>query len=85
MLKDTKIFLTLGSTIFKVLAWVSVALGLISAIVIFIGGGTADAPRSTGLIGLLLGVVYFFIFYTASALITVLLEIRDSVNKGPRA
>ncbi len=85
MLKDAKKFLTLGSTIFKALAWISVALGLISAIVIFIGGGTPDAPRSTGFIGLLLGVVYFFIFYIASSLITVILEIQDSVNKRPSA
>ncbi|MDP8229786.1 MAG: hypothetical protein P9L93_01625 [Candidatus Gorgyraea atricola] len=75
-------FLKLSSTIFKVLSWVSVAVGAISAIVIFVGGGTPDAPRSTGFIGLLLGVVYFFIFYTASEMIALLLDIHSKVNKG---
>lgn len=75
-------FLSVSCTIFKVLAWVSVALGVISAIVIFIGGGTPDAPRSTGFVGLLLGAVYFFIFFTASEVIAVLLEIRNKLEIG---
>ena len=75
-------FLKLSSTIFKVLSWVSVAVGVISAIVIFVGGGTPDAPRSTGFIGLLLGVIYFFIFYTASEMIALLLDIHSKVNKS---
>ena len=78
-------FLGLSSKIFKVLSWVSVVLGVISAIVIFVGGGTPDAPRLTGFIGLLLGVVYFFIFYTASEVIALLLDIHSKVNKGPSA
>ena len=78
-------FLKLSSTIFKVLSWVSVAVGVISAIVIFVGGGTPDAPRATGFIGLLLGIIYFFIFYTASEMIALLLDIHSKVNKGPSA
>lgn len=74
-------FLNISSIVFKVLAWVSVALGLISAIVIFVGGGTPEAPKITGFIGLLLGVVYFFICFTASELIRVILEIRSKLNK----
>lgn len=75
-------FLQIGSIIFKVLAWASVAIGVISAIVIFIGGGTPEAPRVTGFIGLLLGVVYFFIAYIASCVISLLLEIDSKVNKS---
>ena len=75
-------FLQIGSVIFKVLAWASVVIGLISAIIIFIGGGTPDAPRITGFIGLLLGVVYFFMFYMASCIVSILLEIRDKVDKA---
>jgi len=75
-------FLKIGSTIFKVLAWASVAIGVVSAVIIFIGGGTPQAPRTTGLIGLLLGVVYFFIFYTASCVISILLEIRTKIDKA---
>ncbi|NQT75978.1 MAG: hypothetical protein HQ566_05595 [Candidatus Omnitrophica bacterium] len=78
-------FLGISVIIFKVLAWVSVVVGVISAIVIFIGGGTPEAPRLTGFVGLLLGVVYYFIFFTASGVISVLLDIRSKVDKGPSA
>ncbi len=78
-------FLALSSKIFKVLAWVSVAVGVISAVVIFIGGGTPEAPRSTGFVGLLLGAVYYFIFYTASGVIALLLDIKGKLDKGPSA
>ena len=78
-------FLTVGVKVFKVLAWVSVAVGVISALVIFIGGGTPEAPRSTGFVGLLLGLVYFFIFTVASEVIALLLELKDKIGKGPSA
>jgi len=74
--------LEISSTIFKVLSWVSLAVGIIAAIVIFIGGGTPEAPRTTGFIGLLLGVVYFFIFLVTAEVIALLLEIRSKVEKG---
>jgi len=75
-------FLGTSAIIFKVLAWVSVVVGVISAIVIFVGGGTPEAPRSTGFLGLILGLVYYFIFFTASEVIVLLLELRNKVNKG---
>jgi len=78
-------FLNVGVKIFKVLAWVSVAVGVISALVIFIGGGTPDAPRSTGFVGLLLALVYFFVFSVASEVIALLLEINSKLGKGPGA
>ncbi|MBU4343287.1 MAG: hypothetical protein KKG21_04685 [Candidatus Omnitrophica bacterium] len=78
-------FLKISSVIFKVLAWVSVAVGIVSSIVIFVGGGTPDAPRSAGFIGLLLGVVYFFIFFTASEVVSLLLELSSKCEKGPQA
>lgn len=78
-------FLKISSIVFKVLAWVSIALGSISAIVIFIGGGTPDAPRSTGFVGILLGIVYFFISFTASQVIVLLLDIHSKLNKGSGA
>ena len=74
-------FLKIAAVIFKVFAWISLSVGIISALIIFIGGGTPDAPRATGFIGLLLGVVYLFVFFTASAVITVLLDIRTKVSK----
>jgi hypothetical protein len=74
--------LEVSSLIFKVLAWVSLAVGIVASVIIFIGGGTPEAPRMTGFIGLLLGIVYFFIFLVTSEVIGLLLEIRSKVEKG---
>jgi len=74
--------LEISSFVFKVLSWVSLAVGIVAAIVIFVGGGTPEAPRATGFIGLLLGIVYFFIFLVTAEVITLLLEIRSKVEKG---
>ena len=74
--------LEISSFVFIVLSWVSLAVGIVAAIVIFVGGGTPEAPRATGFIGLLLGIVYFFIFLVTAEVITLLLEIRSKVEKG---
>ena len=84
MLSGSK-FLGISSKIFKVLAWIAGVVGIISAIIIFIGGGAADAPRVTGFVGLLLGLAYFFIFTVASEVIALLLDIRAKLDKGPSA
>ena len=75
-------FLEISSVVFKVLSWISLAIGIIAAIIIFIGGGTPEAPRLTGFLGLLLWLVYFFMFLVAAEIITLLLEIRSKVEKG---
>ncbi len=38
--------LEISSTVFKVLSWASLAIGIIAAVIIFIGGGTPEAPDS---------------------------------------
>ena len=74
--------LEVSTIIFKVLAWVSLAVGIVASIVIFVGGGTPEAPRVTGFIGILLGVVYFFMFLVTSEIIALLLDIKSKVEKG---
>ena len=74
--------LEISSFVFKVLSWVSLIVGIVAAIVIFVGGGTPEAPRTTGFIGLLLGIIYFFIFLVTAEVITLLLEIRSKVEKS---
>lgn len=76
-------FLKASGFAFKVLGWVSLALGIIAGIVILIGGGTPEAPRLTGLVGIALGIIYWFIFYTGGEVIKVLLDIRGKLEKGP--
>ena len=74
--------LEVSSVIFKVLSWVSLAVGIVAAVVIFIGGGTPEAPRVTGFIGILLGIVYFFMFLVTSEIVALLLDIKLKVEKG---
>ena len=74
--------LGISSIVFKVLSWASLAIGIVASIVIFVGGGTPEAPKATGFIGILLGIVYFFMFLVAAEVITLLLEIRSKVEKG---
>lgn len=81
MSKNYKL-LEVSTIVFKVLAWVSLAVGVIASIVIFIGGGTPEAPRATGFIGILLGIVYFFMFLVTSEIIALLLDIKSKVEKG---
>ena len=81
MSKNYKV-LEVSVIVFKVLSWVSLAIGIIAAIVIFVGGGTPEAPKSTGFIGLILGIVYFFSFIIAAEIIKLLLEVRSKVDKG---
>ncbi|PJC47674.1 MAG: hypothetical protein CO035_05935 [Candidatus Omnitrophica bacterium CG_4_9_14_0_2_um_filter_42_8] len=81
MSKNYKV-LEVSSLVFKVLSWVSLAIGIVAGIVIFVGGGTPEAPRATGFVGILLGVVYFYMFLVAAEVIALLLEIRSKVEKG---
>lgn len=72
--------LPVAPTVFKVLAWLGVALGLISCIAILIGGGTPQAPRWMGIVSLVVGTIYFFLFMVFSEGIRLLLEIKDKVR-----
>ena len=76
-------FLKVSATVFRILAWVVVILGALAFIVILVGGGTPEAPRFTSVLALLLGAIYFFIFYTASEIIKLLLELASV--KQPQA
>ncbi|NQT90178.1 MAG: hypothetical protein HQ558_02890 [Candidatus Omnitrophica bacterium] len=78
-------FLRVVRTIFKVLAWVMLALGIVvGAIVLVTGGGaapltpdgTAPTPRAAGLVFMLMGAFYFLILYTFSEIIGILLDMK---------
>jgi hypothetical protein len=79
MLNNYKL-LKLAVTVFKVLAWIGVSLGVISSITIFVGGGTPEAPRWMGLVSLIIGTLYLFIFLVVSEVIKLLLEIKEKIK-----
>ncbi len=70
-------FLNIASVIFKVLAWVTLALLVVVGIATVITGGTQEMPRWTGLIFLALGGWSFFQLFTFGSLIRLLLDLTN--------
>lgn len=66
--------------IFKALAWLAAALGLVSGIAIFSGSGAPETPRWMGTIALIVGISYLFSFLVASEVIGLLLEIKTNLK-----
>lgn len=84
-------FLKVTRNIFKVLAWVVLALGIIIGIVVIITGvstitpvspgGIPPTPKVAGVVFMIMGAFYFLILYTISEIIGILLDIRTSCIK----
>lgn len=72
--------LPIAPVVFKALAWISILLGLISALVIFIGGATPETPRWMGVVTLVVGVLYGFVFLVVSEGIELVLEINSRIK-----
>lgn len=82
-------FLKTARTIFKVLAWVVLSLGVIVGLIVVItgaggitpmvpGAATPQTPRAAGVVFMFMGAFYFLILYTLSEVIGVLLDIKSS-------
>lgn len=78
---DNYQFLRIGKVTFKVLAWISAVLGLVVSVALFAGAGGTEAPRLTGFVWILLGALYFLIFYVMAEVIQLLLEMHDLLAK----
>ena len=66
---------------FKALALISAALGLVFFVIILIGGGTAEAPRATSVLALILGFFYLLFFWTLAEVISLLIKIESNTRK----
>lgn len=75
-----KHILTVAPKVFKVLAGIAVFLGVVSALVIFVGIGMPETPRWMGLITLVVGGLYCFFFTVASEAIELLIEIKAKIK-----
>lgn len=75
--KILKIF----SLIFKVLAFASVAIGLITAVGVFVSGGTPEVPRQMSILFVVGGAFQFVVFYTVGDLIRLLLAIEEQTRR----
>lgn len=72
--------LQIAPKVFKVLAWAGVVLGVISALIIFVGMGIPETPRWMGLVTLIVGAVYFFVFSVASEVVDLLLDMNSRIK-----
>jgi len=64
----------------KVLAWGSIVLSVIGAIVIFMDGEDANTPHWMGVIALLGGMLNCFLLLVASDFINLQFDISDGVK-----
>lgn len=74
--------LRIGKVTFKVLSWISAVLGLVVSVALFAGAGGTEVPRLAGLVWILIGALYFLIFYVMAEAIQLLLEMRDLLAKN---
>ena len=81
------------ATVFKVLAWVLLAVGIIATIVLYgvIGRFTANAPAALASVGRwiaflpgITGILYFLFFFITSLVIELLLQIEENVRTASR-
>lgn len=75
--------LHLFGTVFKVLAWAALVIGVIGTVGVLVTGGTPETPRAMSAVILIVGALYFVIFYTVGEVIKVLLAIEEQTKKSP--
>lgn len=67
---------------FRVLGWISSGAGVLFGIIILIGGGRPQSPRSMSLVALILGAFYFLLFYGIGEIMRVLMDIESNTRAG---
>ncbi len=82
-------FLGISTVVFKVLAWVAVAVQVITGLILVIGGGDPvniggiELPaRLVGVLNFVAAGIYFFSMWLMSCLIQLLLDIRAQLPGG---
>ena len=72
--------LSIAPKVFKILAWIGIALGVISALIIFVGMSTPETPRWMGLVTLIAGIFYFLLFMVAAEAVRLLLDMNSRIK-----
>ncbi len=73
--------LKIFGVLFKILAGLSIAIGLVGAVGVLINGGTPEVPRGISVAILLQAGILFVIFYAVSEIIKILLVIEENTRK----
>ena len=71
------------SVVFKILAWATLVIGLVGTVGVLVAGGTPETPKAMSVVILIVGALYFVIFYTVGEVIKVLLAIEEQTRKTP--
>jgi hypothetical protein len=82
MEKKFKLLRTFG-VVFKVLAWAALVIGAIGTVGVLVTGGTPETPRAMSIVILIVGALYFVIFYTIGEVVKLLLAIEEQTRKTP--
>lgn len=84
---ETYKFLRVSITVFKVLAWVSLGLQIITGVILLVVGGSPvfvggiNVPaRVVGVLNFIVAIVYFFSLWLMANLIQLWLDIRSRVG-----
>ncbi len=80
-MKDKNWVLMKINMVFKAFAWIAAALGVVFFFIILIGGGTAEAPRATSILAIVLGFFYFVFFYTVAEVLRLLMDIEANTRR----
>jgi uncharacterized membrane protein (DUF106 family) len=64
----------------KVFAWIGVATGVISAVIIFLEVSDSETPRWGGAITLLAGLVYFVLFYAYAESLRLQMDMNEKIK-----
>ena len=96
-MKEDK-FLKTARTIFKVLAWLVLSLGIIVGAIVLVTGGNVPTgaitpqgtpipatPKAAGLVFMIMGALYFLILYTMSEVIGILLDLKECCKPSASA
>ena len=90
-MKDVK-YLRVSAVVFKVLAWLSLAIQIIVGVILLVMGGPdvpiggVDIPaRLVGVLNCVGGAIYFFFLLLISKTLRVLLDVHQRVGGGSGA
>ena len=73
--------LKIFGVVFKILAWVILAVGLVGTVGLFIKSGSSDVPKTMSISILTQSLILFLIFYALGEVIKLLLILEERSRK----
>ena len=81
MAEDNYRFLKSSRRVFNLLAWLALAIGVVSSVIIFMNRQEPGEPRATvSVLAVIFGIFYSFVFRTVSEVIRLFLNIESKIK-----